>query len=99
MSLCSLIDHYRSFGHMSKEAPQFENGCTLWSLRFLEVQISGSQTISQEYLDFIQDSNQKRQNQKKSIHRFNRRSQISIRRLNEVSRVWTNSIHRLNRRV
>ena len=23
MSLCSLIDHYRSFGHMSKEAPQF----------------------------------------------------------------------------
>ena len=23
MSFCSLIDHYRSFGHMSKEAPQF----------------------------------------------------------------------------
>ena len=23
MSVCSLIDHYRSFGHMSKEAPQF----------------------------------------------------------------------------
>jgi hypothetical protein len=23
MSLCSLIDHYRSFGHMSKEAPNF----------------------------------------------------------------------------
>ena len=23
MSLCSLIDHNRSFGHMSKEAPQF----------------------------------------------------------------------------
>ena len=56
---------------------------------FLEVQISGSQTISQEYLDFTQDSNQKRQNQKKSRHRFNRRSQFSIRRLNEVSRVWT----------
>ena len=30
-----------------------------------EVQISGFQLISQEYLDFIQDSNQKRQNQKK----------------------------------
>ena len=24
MSLCSLIDHYRSFGHMSKEAPKFQ---------------------------------------------------------------------------
>ena len=23
MSLCSLMNHYRSFGHMSKEAPQF----------------------------------------------------------------------------
>ena len=22
MSLCSLIDHYRSFGYMTKEAPQ-----------------------------------------------------------------------------
>ena len=30
-----------------------------------EVQISGFQLISQEYLDFIQDSNQKRQNQEK----------------------------------
>src|SRR6185312_4324175 len=75
----------------------FENGCTLWSLRFLEVQISGFQLISQEYLDFTQDSNQKRQNQKKSIHRFNRRFHFSIRRLNAVSRVWTGSIHRLNR--
>ena len=43
------------------------------------------QLISQEYLDFIQDSNQKRQNQKKFIHRFNRRLQFSIRRLNTVS--------------
>ena len=25
MSLCSLIDHYRSFGHMSKEAPHFQS--------------------------------------------------------------------------
>ena len=54
-----------------------------------EVQISGFQLISQEYLDFIQDSNQKRQNQKKSIHRFNRRLHFSIRRLNAVIRVWT----------
>ena len=49
-------------------------------------------------MDFIQDSNQKRQNQKKSIHRFNRRLNFSIRRLNAVIRVWTGSIHRLNRR-
>ena len=54
-----------------------------------EVQISGFQLISQEYLDFIQDSNQKRQKQKKSIHRFNRRLNFPIRRLNEVIRVWT----------
>ena len=65
---------------------------------YKEVQISGFQLISQEYLDFIQDSNQKRQNQKKSIHRFNRRLNFSIRRLNAVIRVWTGSIHRLNRR-
>ena len=32
-----------------------------------EVQISGFQLISQEYLDFIQDSKQKRQNQEKSL--------------------------------
>ena len=63
-----------------------------------EVQISGFQLISQEYLDFIQDSNQKMQNQKKSIPRFNRRLKFCIRRLNRVSRVWTSTIHRLNRR-
>ena len=47
-------------GHLKMDAHYGHSG-------FLEVQISGSQTISQEYLDFIQDSNQKRQNQKKSL--------------------------------
>ena len=32
-----------------------------------EVQISGFQLISQEYLDFIQDSNQNRQNLEKVL--------------------------------
>ena len=44
-----------------------KNGCTHWSLRFLEVQTSAIQLISQEYLDFIQDSNQNKQNQEKSL--------------------------------
>ena len=44
-----------------------KNGCTHWSLRLLEAQTSAIQLISQEYLDFIQDSNQNKQNQEKSL--------------------------------
>ena len=50
---------------------------------------SVTQLISQAKLDFIRDSNQNRQNQKKSYNRFNRRHHFSIRRLNAVTEAWT----------
>ena len=55
----------------------------------MKAQTSVTQLISQAKLEFIQDSNQNKQNQKKSYHRFNRRLQVSIRRLNAVTEVWT----------
>ena len=55
----------------------------------MEAQTSAIQLISQEELDFIQDSNQNRQIRKKSYHRFNRRHQFSIHRLNAVTEAWT----------
>ena len=55
----------------------------------MEAQTSVTQLISQESLDFTRDSNQTDKIKKKSYHRFNRRLQVSIRRLNAVTEAWT----------